>query len=217
MTDLFNLDGPVLQFINKIVYSVYLNILWFICSIPIITIGASTTALFYVTLKMSKNEEGNITKAFFRSFRENFRQGTLIWLILLALGIVLGVDGYVLYHMRFENLFWTLCTAVFCVAAAAYAVILMYIFPLLARFDNTTGAMFKNALFIGIRFLFCTILMATVYFVMLLVVIRFFTPAVIFGEGLCALLCSFLLSNILQLCQEKTGKRPDTASEAQPF
>ncbi|MFG6330948.1 MAG: YesL family protein [Lachnospiraceae bacterium] len=217
MTDLFNLDGPVLQFINKIVYSVYLNILWFICSIPIITIGASTTALFYVTLKMSKNEEGNITKAFFRSFRENFRQGTLIWLILLALGIVLGVDGYVLYHMRFENLFWTLCTAVFCVAAAAYAVILMYIFPLLARFDNTTGAMFKNALFIGIRFLFCTILMATVYFVMLLVVIRIFTPAVIFGEGLCALLCSFLLSNILQLCQEKTGKRPDTASEAQPF
>lgn len=217
MTDLFNLDGPVLQFINKIVYSVYLNILWFICSIPIITIGASTTALFYVTLKMSKNEEGNITKAFFRSFRENFRQGTLIWLILLALGIVLGVDGYVLYHMRFENLFWTLCTAVFCVAAAAYAVILMYIFPLLARFDNTTGAMFKNALFIGIRFLFCTILMAIVYFVMLLVVIRFFTPAVIFGEGLCALLCSFLLSNILQLCQEKTGKRPDTASEAQPF
>lgn len=217
MTDLFNLDGPVLQFINKIVYSVYLNILWFICSIPIITIGASTTALFYVTLKMSKNEEGNITKAFFRSFRENFRQGTLIWLILLALGIVLGVDGYVLYHMRFENLFWTLCTAVFCVAAAAYAVILMYIFPLLARFDNTTGAMFKNALFIGIRFLFCTILMAAVYFVMLLVVIRFFTPAVIFGEGLCALLCSFLLSNILQLCQEKTGKRPDTASEAQPF
>ena len=217
MTDLFNLDGPVLQFINKIVYSVYLNILWFICSIPIIAIGASTTALFYVTLKMSKNEEGNITKAFFRSFRENFRQGTLIWLILLALGIVLGVDGYVLYHMRFENLFWTLCTAVFCVAAAAYAVILMYIFPLLARFDNTTGAMFKNALFIGIRFLFCTILMATVYFVMLLVVIRIFTPAVIFGEGLCALLCSFLLSNILQLCQEKTGKRPDTASEAQPF
>ena len=217
MTDLFNVDGPVLQFVNKIVYSVYLNILWFLCCIPVITVGASTTALFYVTLKISKNEEGNITKAFFRSFRENFRQGTLIWLILLALGIVLGVDGYVLYHMRFENLFWTLCTAVFCVAAAAYAVTLMYIFPLLARFDNTTGAMFKNALFIGIRFLFCTILMAAVYFVMLLVVIRFFTPAVIFGEGLCALLCSFLLSNILQLCQEKTGQRPDTASEAQLF
>lgn len=215
MTDLFNVDGPVLQFVNKIVYSVYLNILWFLCCIPVITVGASTTALFYVTLKISKNEEGNITKAFFRSFRQNFRQGTLIWLILLAAGIILGVDGYVLYHMRFENLFWTLCTAVFCVAAITYTIVLMYIFPLLARFDNTTGAMFKNALFIGVRFLFCTVLMAAVYFIMLLVIVRIFTPAVIFGEGLCALLCSFLLSNILQLCQEKSGQRADAASKAQ--
>ena len=215
MNHLFNLDGPVLQFINKIVYSVYLNILWFICSIPIVTIGASTTALFYVTLKISKNEEGSITKAFFHSFKENLRQGTVIWLILLAFGIILGIDGYVLYHMRFENVFWTLCTAVFCVAAAAYAIILMYIFPLLARFDNTIGAMFKNALFIGVRFLFCTALMAVIYLVMLLIVVRIFTPAVIFGEGLCALLCSCLLSNILNLCQEKTEDHAGTVPDLQ--
>jgi len=213
MSNLFNLDGPVLQFINKIVYSVYLNILWFVCCIPVVTVGASTTALFYVTLKISKNEEGSITKAFFHSFQQNLKQGTLIWLVLLALGIILGIDGYILYHMRFENVFWTLCTAVFCVAAAAYAIVLMYIFPLLARFDNTVGAMFKNALFIGVRFLFCTALMAVIYFVMLLVIVRFFTPAVIFGEGLCALLCSYLLSNILQLCQEKTEDHADAASE----
>ena len=100
MRNLFNFDGPVLQFIHKIVYSVYLNILWFLCCIPIVTVGASTTALFYVTLKMSKNEEGNITKAFFHSFRENLKQGTLIWLILLALGILLGIDGYVLYVQK---------------------------------------------------------------------------------------------------------------------
>ena len=215
MSNLFNLDGPILQFINKIVYSVYLNILWFVCCIPIVTIGASTTALFYVTLKMAKNEEGNITKSFFHSFKDNLKQGTKIWLILLSLGIILGIDGYVLYHIRFENIFWTLCMAVFFVAAAAYAIVLMYIFPLLARFDNTVGAMFKNALFIGIRFLFCTVLMAVIYFVMLLVIIRIFTPAVIFGEGLCALLFSYILSNILLLCQERTEKRQDTAAEIQ--
>ena len=215
MRNLFNLDGPVLQFINKIVYSVYLNILWFICCIPIVTIGASTTALFYVTLKIAKNEEGSLTKAFFHSFKENLRQGTAIWLILLVVGVVLGIDGYVLYHMRFENVFWTLCTAVFFVAAAAYAVILMYIFPLLARFDNTIGAMFKNSLLIGARFLFCTLLMAVVYIVMLLVIVRIFTPAVIFGEGLCALLCSYLLSNILALCQTKSEEHADAAAEPQ--
>ena len=215
MSNLFNLDGPVLQFMNKIVYSVYLNILWFICCIPVVTAGASTTALFYVTLKISRNEEGNITKAFFHSLKANLRQATKIWLILLSLAMILGIDGYVLYHMRFENVFWTLCTAVFCVAAVAYAIVLMYIFPLLARFDNTVGAMFKNALFIGMRFLFCTVLMAAIYFLMLLIVVRFFTPAVIFGEGCCALLCSYLLSNVLELCQEKTEDHADAAAEPQ--
>lgn len=212
MNSLLNPDNRVMQFITKIVNAVYLNILWFICSLPIFTIGASTTALYYVTLKMAKNEEGNLTKAFFHSFRENFKQGTIIWMILLGLGIVLGVDGYVLYHMRFENAFWTICTAIFIVALVAYAIVLMYIFPLLSRFSNTTRAMFKNSIMIGMRFLLCTALMAVIYFVMAFVVINIFTPAVIFGEGLCAFLCSCLLSNILIMCEEKSENTEDPDS-----
>ncbi len=215
MRNLFNLDGSLMQLINKAVYSVYLNILWFICCIPIVTIGASTTALFYVTLKIARDEEGSLTKAFFHSFKANLKQSTIVWMVLLGMGIILGIDGYVVYHMRYENAFWTLCTAFLIIAAAAYAIVLMYIFPLMARFDNTTGAMFKNALFIGIRFLFCTVSMAAIYFIMLLIVVRFFTPAIIFGEGLCALLCSCLLSNILLLCQEKTEPDQESASGLQ--
>ena len=124
-------------------------------------------------------------------------------MILLGLGIILGIDGYVLYHLRFENAFWTVCTAVFVVALVAYAIVLMYIFPLLSRFNNTTRAMFKNSIMIGMRFLLCTVLMAVIYFVMAFVIINIFTPAVIFGEGLCAFLCSYFLSNILLMCEEK--------------
>ena len=215
MNQLFNPDSPVLGFINKIVYCVYLNILWLVCSLPIVTIGASTTALFYVTLKMAKNEEGNITRAFFHSFKDNFKQGTIIWMILLVLGIILGIDGYVLYHMRFENAFWTICSAVFIVALAAYAIVVMYIFPLLSRFDNTVTAMFKNSIMLGMRFLFCTVLMAVIYFVMAFVIINVFTPAVIFGEGLCAFLCSYLLSNILLMCQEKAESTPEASEDTE--
>ena len=214
MSEFFNPDSPIMRFITKIANSIYLNILWFVCCLPVVTIGASTTALFYVTLKMAKNEEGNMTAAFFHSFQENFRQATRIWLILLAAGIVFAFDGYVFYHMRFENTLWAIGAAVFLVALAAYAIILMYIFPLLARFDNTIPAMFKNAIFIGMRFLLCTVLMAAIYFAMLFVVINIFTPAVIFGEGLCALLCSYLLSNILLMCQaqeEDTSTQKTTA------
>ena len=203
MNSLLNPDNPVMQFITKIVYSVYLNILWFMCCIPVVTAGAATTALYYVTLKMAKNEEGGITKSFFKAFKENFKQSTIVWLILLALGIVLGIDGYVLWHMRFENAFWTVITAIFLVAAAAYLIVVMYIFPLMARFDNTIFAMFKNSLFIGMRFLLCTALVAVIHFAMLFVIINLFTPAVIFGEGLCAFLSSNFLANILKLCEVK--------------
>lgn len=85
----------------------------------------------------------------------HLKQGTQIWLILFGLGAVLGVDGYVLYHMRFENAFWALLTAVFIVAAVAYGIVLLYIFPLLAHFSNTTKAMFRNSLMVGMRFLLC--------------------------------------------------------------
>jgi len=204
MGNLLNPDNAVMQFITKLVYSAYLNILWFICCIPIVSIGASTTALFYVSLKIVKNEEGHITKSFFHSFKENFKQATIIWLILLLIGIILGVDWYILSRLRFTNVFWTIITAIFFVAAATYAIILMYIFPLLSRFSNTTGAMFKNAILIGMRFLLCTALMASIYFIMLFVIINIMTPVIVFGMGTCALLCSYLLTNILALCEEKT-------------
>lgn len=209
MNKLFDIDGPIMHLMTKITYCLYLNILWFLCCLPIVTAGASTTALFYVTLKIAKNEEGRITAAFFHSFRKNFKQATIIWLILLITGIILGIDGYVFYHMRFHNVFWTIGTAVFFVALAAYLIIMMYIFPLLSRFENTTRAMFKNALMIGMRFLFCTVLMAVIYFSMTLVVIRIFTPAIILGEGLCALLCSHLLSNIFLLMEGSPDETED--------
>lgn len=216
MRNLLNPEGPVMLLITKIVYSAYLNILWFLCCLPVFTVGASTTALFYVSLKVAKNEEGNITKEFFRSFKENFKKGTVIWLILLTAGIILALDGYVFYHMRFDNIFWTIGTAVFLLVLAAYAIILMYIFPLLSRFENTVKAMFLNSVMLGMRFLLCTVLMAAVYVVMGYVVINIFTPAVIFGEGLCALLCSHLLSNILQLCEERAETAPPRSSRPEP-
>lgn len=215
MRGFLNPDNVVMQFITKLAIAVYLNILWFLCCLPLFTVGASTTALFYVTLKMAKNEEGNITKAFFSSFKANFRQGTIIWLILLGLGILLGADGYVLYHMRFENAFWAVCTAIFIVVLAVYAILLMYIFPLLARFHNTTLNMFKNSLVIGIRFFLCTIFMAVIYFIMAFVIINVLTPAIIFGEGLCAFLCSYLLSNVLLMCQEKAENTEPTEAKAE--
>ena len=202
MQNLINPDNALMHFITKLVSSVWLNVLWFICCIPIITIGPATTALFYSCQKLAQDQDGYVTRNFFHSFRENFRQGTLIGLIMTVLGIFIGADGYILYHLHASSAFWTIVTAIYFVAAAAYLIVLMYIFPLLAYFNNNTFAMFKNSLIIGMRFLLCTAFMALIYFTMLVIVVRLFTPCIIFGMGTCALLCSMLLKNIFLQCQQ---------------
>lgn len=193
--------NPVMQFINKLVYSVWLNILWFICCIPVVTIGPSTAALFYCCQRMVEDTDSHITKAFFKSFGSNLKQGAVIGLIMTFLGCALWVDGYTLSRLYANSLFWTIVTAIFIVACILYVMISMYIYPLLAHFENTTFAMFKNAFLLSIRYLLCTILMALIYFAMLLVIVRFYTPAIVFGMGTSAFFCSLFMQRILKLME----------------
>ena len=96
----FSYESKFGQILLKLCYSCYLNLLWFVCCLPIVTIGASTAALYYCTLKIADDEHTHMAPMFFRAFKENFRQATVLWLILLAVGILLGGDGYIVYHLR---------------------------------------------------------------------------------------------------------------------
>ena len=211
MSNLIDPDRPLMAFITKMAYSAYLNILWLICCLPIVTIGASTTALFYVTLKMAEDRDDGLTGMFFRAFRQNFLPATKLWLVLLGAGAFLAMDGYIVWHIWSQSIFWTLVAALLIVAAIVYAVVLLYAFPLLARFENTTFGILKTALLVGLRYLVCTLLMAGIYFLMGWVVVNLFTPAFLLGFGCCAMLCSFLLVNIIHaICGD-----PDAALAAQ--
>ena len=95
----FSYDSKFSQIMLKLCYGCYLNLLWFVCSLPVFTIGASTAALYDVTLQIAREEDPPLTSRFFKAFRENFRQATILWLILLVLGTLLGADGYILYHL----------------------------------------------------------------------------------------------------------------------
>lgn len=214
MHNLLNPDNRVMRLITKIADSVFLNLLWLIFSLPVITAGASTTALFDISLKLVNDEEGSLFKGFWNSFRSNLKTATRTWLILLAGGIVFAFDGYVLYHMRFENAFWTILTAIYLAALGAYLIVLMYVFALMARFENTSLAMIRNSLMIGMRFLLCTALQAGIYFLMALVAIRFFTPILMFGEGLCALLCSYLMNQIIRQLEAQVRESETPGGES---
>lgn len=202
---LFSYDSKFSQIMLKLCYGCYLNLLWMVCSLPVFTAGAATAALYDVTLRLAREEEPPLTARFFKAFRENFRQATILWLILLGIGVLLGADGYILYHLYkgttgMVSVICTLGLALIIVAAIAYVIVLLYVFPLVASVKNTNWAMLKNALLIGIHYLFCTILVFAIHFAMFFAVVAIYTPLIIFGEGLCALLSSHLLGKVIRAC-----------------
>ena len=200
---IFSYESKISQSLIKLCYSCWLNILWVVCSIPVFTMGAATTALYDVSLKIVRDEETSLTRQFFKSFRSNFRQATVLWMILFGIGLLLVGDGWVLWHLRASStgavaIMWTLLLAVLIVASIAYVIVLLYVFPVVASVSNTNRAMLKNSFLIGIHYLFATILVFAIHFAMFYVVVAVFTPMAIFGEGLVTLLSAWLLNNVLR-------------------
>ena len=198
----FSYESRFSQLLLKLCYACYLNLLWLICSLSVFTMGAATTALYYACLKIIRNEEGNVGAAFFRSFKKNFKQATVLWLILLGAGLFLGFDVYTVWHLRAVAagnvaVMWTIVLAVLFAVTVVYVIVLVHVFPLLASVENTNRAMLKNALLIGTHYLFATILGFAVHFAMFYSVVAVFTPLIIFGEGLCAMISCWLLNSIL--------------------
>ena len=135
---------------------VCLNLLWLVCCIPIITIGASTTAMYRVTLKMVRGE-GSLVKTFFQAFRENFKQATVIWLILLAVGFIIVLDFKIvsIYSFPYERA----AGIVFGCIIILIFILLQYLFPLIAQFKNTSKNILRNAAIMSIKHFPKTILM----------------------------------------------------------
>ena len=222
MMKFFSYDSKFSRTVIKLCYACFLNLIWMVCSLPIFTIGASTTALYYACLKIVRGEEYKAAGLFFHSFKQNFKQATIIWLIMLAAGIFLCGDGYILWHLRNNStgipaILWTLLLALLIGATVVYMIILLIVFPLLASVDNTTSAMLKNAFLIGTHYLFVPILMFAIHFAMAYLIISVFTPLFIFGEGLCALLCAWLLDNVLKSVSydpNRSDEQPDIMEDS---
>ena len=153
-------DNVVMRALGKIGDMICLNVMWLICCIPIITIGASTTALYTVMLRMVKNEEGYIFRGFLKAFKSNFKQSTLIWLILLLLGIVWTVDFRVAGFI--PGMAGIILSAIFLALGFILLSVMIYIFPLTARYENGIKATFKNALILIVAKLPYTFLMVAI-------------------------------------------------------
>lgn len=209
---IFNMDSSFMRALGKIADLMILNVLTILLSLPVITGGAAITALHYMCLKLVRNEEGYILKGYFKSFRENFRQATVIWLLfLLAVGVVAG-DIAIMYYAVIEFPFvvrmgilvmgfLVLCTG-------------LYVFPLQARFANPIKMTIRNAFMASLSQFPRTLLMILLLFVgpvMILVWGRLAPVVFFFGLSVHAYLSAKLYNKFFERLE---AKNPQTPSES---
>ncbi len=223
MGGLFNTENPFWRFMGKLVDAMILGIIWIICCIPIITIGPATTACYYVTLKMVKDEEGYLFRSFLKSFRENFKQSLCIWLIYLVVGVFFVFDIY--YYHQQASTFGTIMVGLFLGLTVLYILSILYVFPVISKFSNTTMALFRVSVVLPFRHF-----LTTVYLVLELLaclfVVYMMPPTLIFMAGVYIFISSYHLRKIFDIYCDRIVEREaektkeiseDNTEEASPF
>jgi uncharacterized membrane protein YesL len=158
---LFNLDSPIMVLLGKMADLMIINILTILCSLPLITVGPAFRAAHYVCLKIVRDEECYIIRSYFKSFKENFVQGTLIWIMILAAAGILAGDYFIITKSGLE--FSRVLKIAIIVVGVVVVFMTVYVFPSLAKFDNTIWATIKNSFLMSIWQFPKTILMLIIY------------------------------------------------------
>lgn len=158
---IFNIDSPFFRTMSLIGDMMLLNLMWLVTSLPLVTIGASTTALLYTGMKLAKGRDGYVVRNFWKAFCSNFGQATGIYLLLLAIGGGIGYAGW--YWMHQDGM----VAQVLAIGAVALLILwlieVLFVFAVQAKFQNTIGNTMKNALVMGIQNLPLTLLCAVAW------------------------------------------------------
>ena len=196
---MFRPDSVLMRLLDRLATLVMLNIYFLLCCLPLVTIGASTTALYTVTLQEARGDARSITASFFRAFRKNFWKATVLWLFVAFFTAVFVID-LVLFTRNGAPRFLRI---LLCIAGIFFALMLPYLFPLKARFENTLRMTLRNALMLGIAKLPSTLLMLLMLLLPLILLYiseQLFWRLAIFwvllGFALTAQFCSYLLHRI---------------------
>lgn len=199
MRDFFAPDGPAASFLGRVADLVILNLITLLCCVPVITAGASFTAMHYVCLKMVRGEDAHYVRKFFRSFKQNFRQATLSWLIFLLVYAVTFTDVYLIRNNR--SYFPGALSYMIMATAFLVFLIMLYVFPLQSHFENSVGGTLRNAVILSVTNLPKTILMAAMYLVLpvLFLSVRALFPLVfMFGLSAPGYFAAFLYDPIFK-------------------
>lgn len=177
--NIFRIGSPFMVFMSRLVDIVLLGIVALLCCVPLVTVGASLTAVYYTCLKIARGKEGGVLKFYFTAFKENFWKSTALWLMMAVVITVLYVDYSLLssQNMAFESALWIVLIIITFLAVMVGS----YVFPLQAQFENTVFGTVKNSFILSIMNLPRSILILMVKFCPILV--AFFYPEAMYLLG----------------------------------
>lgn len=212
---IFDIDSPLMQGLGKMADLMILNLIALVCCIPIFTIGASITALYYMALKIVRNEEVYIVKGFLKSFKQNFKQATIIWLIQIVVMVILGLDYYIMYGDA-GNTPNTVVQVVWLAGAVIAIVTFVFIYPVLSKFDNNLRNTFKNTMLMAVMQMPKIVLMVIMWAIPVLIgifVFQLFPLVFLFGMSLPAVGSAFLYNKFFKKMEDKMIERAIEAGE----
>ncbi len=158
----FSVDSPLYRFLSKLLDVIKLNFLWIIFSIPLITVGASTVAAMSVALKMADDEEGYIGRSFLKAFKDNWKQGTVLWLITVAASYAIYLDFQFFEALEGNPILFLIIGIASTVLAVSA---LLYSYPLIARYENNLFRTINNSIDITRKYMGRTLLLSAILIV----------------------------------------------------
>ncbi len=154
---MFSLDSKFTRIMGRVGDLMALNLIFLVTCIPLITTGAACTALYTVCFRLGTEREGKLVRTYFQSFKENFKQSTVLWLAVLVCGAASVVNAYLFYAMT-GPIRW--CFLLFTSLFALILLVTGYIFPLLSQFSSSVRSTVRNALLLSVGYLPRSLLVA---------------------------------------------------------
>jgi len=211
MRDFFNIESPFMQLLTRLGDMIIVNFLFLVCCTPLITVGASAAALHKVTQAIVLDEDNGIVKTFFRAFRDNFKQATGVWLMILVFAAA-TVCNYLLVAGFTVGMTAAILKGILVLAAVLVLVIAAYLFPLLVRYSNTVRQHAVNALILAIVKLPRTVglvLLCAMPILILLLSLQTFVSTLVFwltlGFAFTSYMSSILLKPVFKELEDTDG------------
>lgn len=215
MKKYFNPDNPIQRALGRLLDLICLNAVFLLTCLPIITIGAALTALYSQTLKMIRKEDTYPVRSYFREFKEDFSRSTLLWLPGLGLLLFLSADLYLIYRVLDPS--WRILQYPIWLMIFAVTAVLLYAFPLTARYRESYGQTIRNALRLAFGNLFLSIFFVIVLFLPLdlsfhngVAAVFFFSLLLFCGAAVIAYFFSIFLNQVF----EKASQPADSPAKS---